>query len=98
MISREQLPDDPLEWKGIDVSFPRLGADTEESSPRPRPEVFDYICRESADSDQAKEERLKFLRTAQVGEAQYWLWSYEEEDGEPATSLFEARLTRNDLG
>jgi hypothetical protein len=82
MISREELPEDPLEWHDVNVSFPLLAQDSEASSPWSRSEVFDYVQRESADLDQSKEERLRFVRTAQVADAQYWLWTYQEEDGE----------------
>jgi len=82
MIPREKLPDDPMEWTDINVSFPHLAPDSSESCPQTKEEILEYVARESADLDQAKEARLKFLRTAQVSDARYWLWSYEEEDGE----------------
>ncbi len=82
MIAREELPEDPIEWHDVSVSFPSLRQNSEASSPSPRSEIFEYIQRESADLDQAKDERLRFIRTAQVADARYWLWTYEEEDGE----------------
>lgn len=37
---------------------------------------------ESGATDQANRERLAFLRTARVAEAQFWVWNYTEHDGE----------------
>jgi hypothetical protein len=47
-------------------------------------EIFAYIKMESADAERAERSRLSFIRTAQVGDARYWLWSYKELDGENA--------------
>jgi hypothetical protein len=98
MIARRDLPDDPMEWKNLDVSFPRLSPDTEASSPQSRAEIFDYVCRESADLDKAKEERLKFLRTAKIGSSKYWLWSYEEEGGTLCFVALQKRWFKTILG
>ena len=43
---------------------------------------------ESADLDDAKDESLRFLRTAQVEGSRYWLWSYTESDGEVCYVFF----------
>jgi hypothetical protein len=82
MIPREKLPEDPLEWSDVKVSFAHLAPDSADSCPQTKEEILEYIARESADLDRTNEERLKFIRTAQVADARYWLWSYEEEDGE----------------
>lgn len=42
---------------------------------------MNYVRMESADTDSAEEASLLFLRTARIGEASYWLWSYTESDG-----------------
>ena len=44
--------------------------------------MFLYVQLESADLDAAQRSRLRFIRTAQVAEANYWLWDYTEGDGE----------------
>ena len=82
MISKDQLPEDPAEWGDLEVSFPRLSPDTADSCPIPFEEVMEYVRMESADYDQAQEESLRFLRTAQVNDDKFWLWSYTESDGE----------------
>ena len=82
MIPRDKLGEDPLAWKDITVTFVRLARDSEDSCPRSREEIIAYVRTESADLDAAEETRLNFVRTAQVSDAEYWLWSYEEKDGE----------------
>jgi hypothetical protein len=37
---------------------------------------------ESADADHADRDRLAFVRTAQVADARFWLWTYTESNGE----------------
>jgi hypothetical protein len=80
--SKDSLAEDPAEWKDIQVSFPRLPQNSPASCPIPVTEVMDYVRVESADLDDAKEESLRFIRTAQVEDSRYWLWSYTESDGE----------------
>ncbi len=82
MIQRKDLPDDPVEWNSIAVSFGRLAEDTPESCPCPVDEVFAHVLTESGDADQANRDRLAFLRTARVGECDFWIWVYTEQDGE----------------
>lgn len=43
--------------------------------------MFEYVQAESGDSAAADRVRLKFIRTAAVAEAKYWMWSYGEDDG-----------------
>lgn len=82
MIARDQLPDDAADWSAVAISFPRLSDDTSNSCPRSADEIFEYIQKESGDLQNATPGRLVFVRTAQVADAKYWLWSYTEADGE----------------
>ena len=82
MISRQQLPEDASNWTSVSVSFPRLTEDTADSCPTPEDEVFDYVRMEAADAEKAKRNRLRFVRTACVGDVKYWLWEYVEADGQ----------------
>lgn len=43
MFSRDQLPVDAADWKGITIDFPRLSDDTVESCPLPIDDVMEYI-------------------------------------------------------
>jgi len=82
MIERDQLPDDPADWGELEVSFPRLSPDTTEFCPGSSTEILEYIGIESADVENADPKHLRFLRTAQVGDDQCWIWSYTEVDGD----------------
>ena len=70
------------------VSFPLLASDTEESCPLPLSEVVQYVQMESADAEEAPKERLHFIRTAQVAEEKYWLWTYTEAAGDTCYVFF----------
>jgi hypothetical protein len=85
---KDSLPEDPAEWKDIQVSFPRLPQDSPASCPISVTEVMDHVRRESADLDDSKEESLRFIRTAQVEGSRCWLWSYTESDGEVCYAFF----------
>jgi|RhiMetdeSRZDD1v2_1073273.scaffolds.fasta_scaffold239025_2 hypothetical protein len=82
MIVREELPDDAAEWSSVRVTFDRLPLDTQESCPCTVADVFEYVQLESTDADHADRYRLAFVRTAQVVDARFWLWTYTESDGE----------------
>lgn len=81
MIRRADLPEDAADWKSVRISFERLQPDREDSCPESRDEIMEYVRMESADTDAAADAALKFLRTARVADASYWLWSYTESDG-----------------
>ncbi len=82
MISREDLPEDAAEWSSVAVAFDRLALDDADACPCSVDEIFEYVQIESGDLDQADRDRLAFRRTAQVGNARFWLWTYSEQDGE----------------
>jgi len=81
MIRREDLPEDAADWNSVSVSFDRLRPDREDTCPASRNEIMDYVQIESSDTESADDAALKYLRTALVGDASYWLWSYSESDG-----------------
>jgi hypothetical protein len=81
MIRREDLPEDAADWKSVTVAFDRLEPDREDTCPEDRDEIREYAGMESADTDPAEDAALKFLRTARVGDASYWLWAYTESEG-----------------
>ena len=84
MISRSELPEDAADWSSVAISFPRLSKDDPHSCPCSIDEVFAYVKAESGDRERTDRRRLTFVRTAQVADARYWLWSYKETDGEVA--------------
>jgi hypothetical protein len=93
LIPRDQLPDDAAEWSSVAVSLPLLSDDSPNHCPCATDDIFEYVQRESGDLDNAERQRLEFVRTAQVADAQYWLWTYTESDCEQA--FVTCRLTAN---
>lgn len=93
LIRREELPDDAADWHSVKISFDRLTDDGPGSCPESEDEIFAYVAMESADGDEADRSRFRFLRTAQVGDARYWLWEYTEDDGQVCYASF--RLSRD---
>ena len=91
MIRRDQLPDDAVDWNNVSVSFPRLAEDSADSCPESENRIFEYIQVESADLDAADRSRLRFVRTARIADARFWLWEYSEEDGELQFVVFRQR-------
>ena len=81
MIPLADLPADNAKLANLDVDFPRLDPDTPESCPEPLSAVVDYLRLESPDGDVVQGHQLKFIRTAQVADRAYWIWSYQEADG-----------------
>jgi len=43
---------------------------------------MDYVAIESGDCGDAREDSLKFIRTARLNKSPYWLWSYTNDDGD----------------
>ena len=82
IIPRDQLPYDAADWTDVSVSFPRLAQDTAESCPRPEDEIFEHVEIEAGDVGWSERQRLRFIRSALVAEAKYWLWEYREDTGE----------------
>ncbi|NUQ62214.1 MAG: hypothetical protein HUU20_06985 [Pirellulales bacterium] len=44
-------------------------------------EILHYLSLESPDGDSIQAADLRFLRTAQVADAEYWIWEFHESDG-----------------
>ena len=79
MQSRDELPEDPKDWKGIKVALPRLAIET---CPISMSELLEYVNMESSDPGTATAKRLKFLRTADTGGTACWIWAYQEPGGQ----------------
>ena len=91
---RDTLPKDLDKWKEVQVSLPRLPQDSPQSCPDPLSEIMAYVRIESADGRRAKRESLKFVRTAEVGDSRYWLWTYTESGGEICYVYFREQAGR----
>jgi hypothetical protein len=73
-------PPNPDELPNLDVAFPRLADDSAASLPVPMSEVLRYLGAEAA-PEEPTEADLRFLRTARVEDADYWIWGYVESAG-----------------
>jgi len=78
MIPDTDLPDNPEEFAGLDVSFERLADDRAESCPIPASDILRYLEMELA-TEELPPEALRFIRTARVREKEYWVWELDEE-------------------
>jgi len=81
MILYADMPEDNRDLVKLEVSFPYLPNNTATSCPVPMDDILDYLAVESADVTRPRAEDLKFVRTAQVAEEQYWVWQFTESDG-----------------
>lgn len=82
MLERDQLPENAGDWGDVIVDFPRLDENSAKSCPLSEDDIFDYVQCESADLEQSARTRFLFLRTAQVEDKAFWLWTYTEVHGE----------------
>ena len=82
MLSYDDMPDDNADLAKIEFQFPCLSDNSPDGCPVPLSEVVDYLRLESPDGDDVTEERLEFVRTAQVGDHEYRLWRFVESDGD----------------
>ena len=81
MIPYEEMPDDNAKLVDLMIDFPALQPNTAESCPVPLSDIIDYLRDESPDGETIQATQLYFLRTAQVAEKRYWIWSFQESDG-----------------
>jgi hypothetical protein len=81
MITRDEMPVDNSELRYVNVTFLYLEPNAAESCPEPLDSIIKYLRMESSDGDDVEAEQLHFLRTAQVADARYWIWRFQENDG-----------------
>jgi hypothetical protein len=81
MFDCGNLPEENEDLSGITVDIPRLNDDTMSSCPVGLDELLDYLELEVPNGGSLKAEDLLFLRTAELGDARYWIWSFREPDG-----------------
>jgi hypothetical protein len=82
MIPRSDLPDDASDWSNVPVVLARLEPDTTDGCPCDVEDVVQYLRMESADLDDTEPDRLRFIRSAALGNVRAWIWEYTEADGE----------------
>jgi hypothetical protein len=81
MFDCGDLPEDNEDLSGVAVDLPRLVDDSVSSCPVGIEELLDYLEVEVPGGDSLKAEDLAFLRTAELGDARYWIWSFHEPAG-----------------
>ena len=75
------LPEDSADLARVSVELPTVGRDTPSESPVDIPNIIDYLSREAPGGEQLSVADLSFQRTVDLGDAQYWVWSFHEPDG-----------------
>jgi hypothetical protein len=75
------MPEDNADLGTLLVEFPRLDPDTASSCPVLLEELLDYLSDEVPGGERLRPDDLRFLRTAQVADQRYWIWSFSEPDG-----------------
>ena len=81
MISFEQMPTDNADLANIDIDFPHLQPNDQNSCPVSLDYIVNYLRLESPDGESVQPSQLKFLRTALVSDRRYWIWFFLESDG-----------------
>lgn len=82
MLTADELPGDNADLASVEVDFPRLSPDSPDASPVPTSELLAYLSDEVPDGDALSQGDVPFVRTARVGDAQYWVWRFRE-PGQP---------------
>ena len=81
MFNCQDLPKDNEDLDSIRVDLPRLSDDSPESSPVGVIELLDYLGLEAPGGSALSAEDLIFRRTIDLGDAQFWIWSFDEPEG-----------------
>ena len=81
MIPYEEMPDDNAKLVDLIIDFPVLQSNSAEACPVSMSDIINYLHEESLDGETIQASQLFFLRTAQVAEKRYWIWSFQESDG-----------------
>ena len=84
VLRAEQMPEDNAALAEIAVEFAPLPENSAGSCPVSINELLRYLADEVPDGDALTEADLRFLRTADVEATRYWIWSFDEPDGDPA--------------
>jgi hypothetical protein len=81
VLSADQMPHDNADLAALDVHFDRLPDDTADSCPVSMGDVLRYLADEAPGGEQLEPADLVFRRTALIGDARYWIWTFREPDG-----------------
>lgn len=84
MLTFDEMPDDNADLANVEARFPRLPEDSPASCPVPMEDVLEYLAIEVPDGAKLTAGDMAFRRTARVADTDYWVWSLNEPDGQPA--------------
>ncbi|MFW2336061.1 hypothetical protein [Ilumatobacter sp.] len=92
------MPDDNAQLASVQVEFPRLEPDSVDGCPVSSDELLRYLADEVPDGESIVADDLIFLRTAQVDQTRYWIWSFNEPDGDRAYATVSAGPAGTTIG
>ena len=72
MLSYDEMPEDNAELAKIKIDFPHVSFDEVSEPKEIEPYLLDYLKVEGYPPD----EKVKFIRTAQVEDTVYWIWEF----------------------
>lgn len=85
MFDCQSLPEDNEELSKVLVDLPIVPGESASSSPVELESLLAYLRLEAPGGEQLAADSLTFERTVDLGDAQYWVWSFREpETGEPS--------------
>lgn len=84
MLSADEMPDDNAQLAFVDIDFPRLEGDSVDGCPVPLRDLLRHLADEVPDGESLTAPDLTFLRTALVDQTQYWIWTFNEPEGDRA--------------
>jgi hypothetical protein len=66
--------------RGVEVSLPRLSPDVPGTCPVAMADIVEHVDTEEMGAS-SPSSPLEFIRTALIGHTKYWLWKYNDADG-----------------
>ncbi len=81
MFDCESLPEDNEQLGTVPVELPSIPGESESSCPVEIESVVAYLRMEARGGDQLTVDDLTFERTVDLGDAQFWVWSFRELEG-----------------
>jgi hypothetical protein len=72
--------------RGVDVSLTRLAPDVAGTCPVPMEDIVEYVDTEELGAS-SPPSSPEFIRTALIGQTKYWIWKYNNGDGEANYAL-----------
>ena len=81
MLTFDEMPDDNAQARGDRNRNPPPPPDSPSSTPVAIDDVLRYLGAEAPGGRRLTAEDLLFIRTAEVADRDFWIWSFNEPDG-----------------